>query len=126
MVILGKVRVLILLGFVLFLLTACVPPFPLLKADSNWVQLSQPPIDEKEIVAADHKGGLPDIYANPTYQVTWFKKSDDDYLIYTRDTRAYEIYDQDFHCSDSTYEFKRLNGVWVSQRPGGLGPICVD
>ena len=116
----------LLLFLVAFSAAGCaVFQFPVLKTSEGWVKLAQPPQEEKEILAAADQG-LRAAYANSGFEITWFQNPDGEYLLYVRDKAEYEIFDEDGHCSDNTFRFKKSNGVWVQEQAMGLGNICID
>ena len=114
---------------VLLILTACAPPpFPLIKASDGWVQLPQPPANEKQVIATGDSD-FRSMYSANGYLVTWFQRSDDEYLVYIRNEKTYEYFAQDglYYCGDTTFNFKKINDEWIEQHPrAGIGHICVD
>ena len=60
---------------------ACTPsPFPLIKSTDGWVQLTKPPIEEKEILSIASED-FKSRYFDHANTITWFSKSDIEYLV---------------------------------------------
>jgi hypothetical protein len=105
----------LILGLALSSLGACASapdkPFTLIKPSEAWVQMKSPPTDSAAIIEAAG-GTTKDMLADKKkYQVTWFTRKTDDYLIY------FQVRDPSVSCGDEAPEFyKEDDGQWVEDR----------
>jgi hypothetical protein len=102
------------------------PAFPQLDPSEGWARLSNPPAVEGDILAvADSE--LKSRYFDRGNTVTWFKKSDSEYLIYIRNEKEYRVLadnEHEYGCMDRTFDFEKIAGVWALQNHG-IHMLCV-
>jgi hypothetical protein len=104
-----------ILGLALSLLSACASapdrPFTLIKPQEGWVQMQAPPADSATIIEAAGDSTKEMLTDKKKYQITWFTRKTDDYLIY------FQVRGSDSGCGDEAPEFyKEDDGRWVEDR----------
>lgn len=113
-----------LLGVPIFLLCGCASmsgpdrPFTLIKPEEGWVPLKAPPEESPAIIASAGQSIQEMLENRKKYQVTWFARKTDDYLIY------FQLRDPAATCGDEAPEFfKDEDGKWIEDRLGRIS-IC--
>jgi hypothetical protein len=97
------------------LLSSCASaperPFVLIKPQEAWVQMKAPPTESAVIIEAAGESTKEMLADKKKYQVTWFTRKTDDYLIY------FQVRGSDSGCGDEAPEFyKDDDGLWVEDR----------
>ena len=99
-------------------LVAPARPFALIKPQEGWVQMKAPPAESAAIVEAAGDSTKEMLADKKRYQVTWFSRKSDDYLIY------FQVRDSSASCGDEAPEFyKDDDGKWVEDRLSRIS-IC--
>jgi hypothetical protein len=109
-----------MLGILLLFGCASIPDraFTLIKPSEAWVQMPAPPDDRAVIIAAAGQSTKEMLDDKKKYQVTWFTRRSDDYLIY------FQVRDPAMACGDEAPEFyKDSDGKWVEDRLSRIS-IC--
>jgi hypothetical protein len=101
----------------IFVLNACASagsdrPFTLIKPQEAWVQMKAPPTESAAIIEAAGDSTKEMLADKKKFQVTWFTRKTDDYLIY------FQVRDNgDSACGDEAPEFyKDEDGRWIEDR----------
>lgn len=85
-------------------------PFTLIKPQEGWVQMQAPPADSAAIIEAAGETTKDMLNDKKRYQVTWFTRKSDDYLIY------FQLRGSGSSCGDEAPEFYKEEGAWVEDR----------
>jgi hypothetical protein len=99
------------------LLSSCASaperPFTLIKPQEGWVQMKAPPPESAAIIESAGESTKEMLDDKKKYQVTWFTRRTDDYLIYFQ-VRADA--GTSSSCGDEAPEFYKVDEQWAEDR----------